>query len=75
MAGFVEVTVVPVEQMNVCTNCGIRKTVNAVTLQNIRKWCFGVNSLCIKCCRTGAVPGNVTELCMPDGQIFSRLYF
>ncbi|KAF6231378.1 hypothetical protein HO173_010338 [Letharia columbiana] len=40
MAGFVEVTVVPAEQMNICTNCGIRKTVNAVTLQNIRKWCF-----------------------------------
>lgn len=32
MAGFVEVTVVPVDEMAVCTKCGSRKTINADTL-------------------------------------------
>ncbi len=68
MAGFMEVTVVPNEQMSICTNCHKPKTLNTAILENVRKWCFGVNTTCIRCWRTGAVPDNVIEMCMPDGQ-------
>ena len=68
MAGFMEVTVVPVEQMSICTNCHKPKALDTATLENVRKWCFGVNSVCIRCCRTAAVLDNVIEMCMPDGQ-------
>ena len=67
-----EVTVVSVDAMGVCTNCGIRKTVGPATLRIIRQWCFGANSFCTRCCRlgrSGGVQDNVIEMCMPDGQV------
>ena len=75
MTGYFEVTVVPTDTMNICTKCGDRKATNPLMLRHIRQWCFGVNTLCGKCFRSGAMPDNVIEACMPDGQIFRRFRF
>lgn len=75
LAGFMEVTVVPNEQMSICTNCHKRKILNTAILENVRKWCFSPTALCIKCCRTGAADlDNVIEMCMPDGRILPTFH-
>ena len=75
MTGYYEVTVVPTDAMNICTNCGVRKATTPTMLQQIRQWCYGVNSLCGRCFRSGAMPDNVIETCMPDGRILRRFRF
>lgn len=70
MAGFVEVTVVSVDDMSICTNCGDRSPVTPAMLSSIRKWCFGVDTHCGRCFRAGALPANVIEACMSDGRTF-----
>ena len=74
MAGFMEVTLVTAEELGLCTHYGTRKTVNAALLQQIRKWCFGLNTLCTLCAETGGLEGDVIEMCMLNGQTLSTFY-